>query len=418
MTISTDVARFAIEVDPGDPKNRVYCTGPLVETLPKEKRELWRVRPGAELPRLQEQLVHFAADVRVRGPETALAYYVENAYGLWEDNYARYEPNRQCVYDHFEPWRQEVYSAIKGNYSLVESFSILAALANKAPVLEIKADGDPVPLSILPMVQPMSYNRSLISDALTLPSFLFPICRVPWGVGAGDWLPGVEAVDQVEQPTLLLRSEDTHCWRQVEEILDHADASICGTTTAPTPGIADSSDKLASCLVLPEPVQVRNGYATPEKIYVYAHGIPGPGLSDSLKIPFRYSLQGWLWWQFFARPRARLFYVETGDFRKAIRAAREQRVRPERPLIVLAVCDSGGEIGQDGFGVPALLVGFGSRVIAPRTRITEGFAVSFIERLQNFGKVCKTPARALLAARWSLLREQQPMGLVYDGFGI
>ncbi|MBO3752518.1 hypothetical protein J5X84_41225 [Streptosporangiaceae bacterium NEAU-GS5] len=110
------------------------------------------------------------------------------------------------------------------------------------------------------------------------------------------------------------------------------------------------------------------------------------------------------------------FFVRTADVLQSINAAGLLPSSQEKPVIVFGVCDAGEAIGDTHF--PSILGDFGAQVIAPRTEITEGFAVEFIREIDFFLRSGLTPARALLATRWHMLvNRNDPLGLVYALFG-
>jgi hypothetical protein len=419
MTSGYDQLNFAVEIRPDDATRAARLTGPAVDDWPESARVIWRVPYDADRARLQSELILLAKNILEKRADV-LHRYVFGARIYWHTSQSIYKLNRQKLADALESWRATVYEALLSPNS---TFDTLAELAECAPSIEIKAEEeDMLPLALLPVgVAGAGMERGLtglVKDALTLPAFLGPVRYVPWGDDSGQPVPfSSETVlsSGASRHSLLLRSEDTKLWSVIEASLARSKKGSL-VTTAPRLGMADTPGLLASSLVMPEPIQGIDGYAaTPSEIYVYAHGVPGEAFSNSLTVHFEFSSgRGFLG----SKKRAS-WDLERYHIGQAVDYAKLQTQSGPRPFILFSVCYSAGDVGEETASVPIELVEYGCRVIAPRTRVTEGFAGQFLEALQGSMEICSTPGRALLAARWVTLKDlRSPLSLVYSGFGI
>lgn len=403
----------AVQIDPGDSTRAVRLSGPAVAGWSSDATIIWRVPYDADHARLQRELALLARHIKEdRGD--ALRRYLLGAERYWKTNNAIHVSNRQKLADALQPWRASVYSALLASKLTDQE---LVELAESAPSIEIKAEReDTLPLALLP-VGAVGATRSggllgLIEDAVQLPAFLATVKYISWD---SDSKHHLDADIARSRNSLLLRSEDTELWGDIEACLARPGGSFLAAT-APKLGIADKPSRLASYLVMPEPIEGVNGSATtPSEICVYAHGLPGEAFSNSLRIHFKFSV-GRTW---YGRPKKSQFDVESHHISQAVKYAEAQQWPGVRPFIVFSVCYSAGDVGDEAASVPIQLVEYGCPVIAPRTRVTEGFAGPFIEALHRLMGLCSTPGRALLAARWRTLKDlESPLGIVYSNFGI
>jgi len=407
----TDRLNLIVEIDPKD--DIVRLAGPLVDGWSDDAKAIWHDPQKADNRRLHGELIRLTKNL-LEGRSDALNIYLYGARSYWESHNPRYLVNRQKLADALQPWREKVFNAL---CSQKLSDQQLAELADLAPSIEVKAEEQSmIPLDLLPIGAigtAGSDSSSLLAGALLLPAYLAPVRHIPWDdVTAAQQVlqAGNSQTAAASRHSLLLRSEDTSRWKDIQASLASSGSLVA---TGPIRDLAERPGRLASFLVMPEPVQTVNGNAvTPLMIYLYAHGVPGPAFSDSLLIHFKFKTG-----HFPAPPRS--WDLESYHVSRAIDLAEQQENPGARPFIVFSVCNSAGSVGGAAASVPEHLARYGCRVVAPRTPVTERFAGPFAQSLHDLMELCSTPGRALLAARWKALQGlKSPLGLVYSGFGI
>jgi hypothetical protein len=280
----TDQLNLVVEIGPKD--DVVRLAGPLVDGWSDDAKVIWRDPQKADDGRLHDELIRLTEHLK-EGRRDALNVYLSGARSYWESPNRWHELNRLKLARALQPWRDQVFSALCGQQL---SDQELAGLADLAPSIEVKAEEQSmIPIDLLPIgdiweVGEGSYS-SLLKGLLLLPAYLAPIRHIPWDdVAAAQRV--LKAGDGASPHSLLLRSEDTKRWKDIEASLASSGSLVA---TGPSGGLAERPDRLASCLAIPEPVQTKNGHAvTPSRIFLYAHGVPGPAFSNSLSIHFQF----------------------------------------------------------------------------------------------------------------------------------